>query len=177
MQAEVSAGLIGLAGAVVGAAGALLGGWLQQRHQAKTAKAERQEERRYAAGQAALDMLIRFRHATASRINDDEGMDAWTEAFVEWSVTFDAALYVVPDGDEMRKRVFGIMGFVGYHEELGQNHSEACLWIDALCREAIAVLSAFLREEPLPEPSQFFLDQREMVRAHHRLQFEQGDRG
>jgi len=168
VQAEVSAGLIGLAGAVIGAGGALLGGWLQQRHQAQTAKAERWEERRYTAGQAALDMLIRFRHATASRINDDEGVDAWTEAFVEWSVTFDAALYVVPDGDEMRKRVFGIMGVAGYYEDLGQNHSEAALWIDALCREAIGVLSAFLREEPLPEPSRSFLDQREMVGAHHR---------
>ncbi|SEC34741.1 hypothetical protein [Streptomyces sp. KS_5] len=158
MQAEVSAGLIGLAGAVIGAGGALLGGWLQQRQQALTAKAERREERRYTAGQAALDMLIRFRHATASRINDDEGVDAWTEAFVEWLVTFDAALYVVPDGDEMRKRLFGIMGFIGCYEDLGHNHSEASLWIDDLCREAIGVLSAFLREEPLPEPSPFFIE-------------------
>ncbi|MFJ8507717.1 hypothetical protein [Streptomyces avermitilis] len=172
MQTETLVGLIGFGGAVVGAGGALLGGWLQQRHQAKSAKEERRAERRHAAGQAALDMLIRFRHATASRINDDEGVDAWTEAFVEWSVTFDAALYVVPDGEAMRKRVFGIMGFVGYHEDLGQNHSEASLWIDALCKEAIGVLSAFLREEPLPAPSTFFLDQREMVRAHERARID-----
>ncbi|MFE9649323.1 hypothetical protein ACFYO0_35470 [Streptomyces sp. NPDC006365] len=170
MQTETWVGLIGFGGAVVGAGGALLGGWLQQRHQARIAKAERREERRYTAGQAALDMLIHFRQATANRIDEEESENAWTEVFVEWSVTFDAALYVVPDADEMRDRVFGIMGFIGYHEALGQTHSEANLWIDALCKEAIAVLSAFLREEPLPEPSQFFLDQREMVRAHLRAQ-------
>ncbi|MFM9698843.1 hypothetical protein [Streptomyces europaeiscabiei] len=168
MQAEVSAGLIGLAGAVIGAGGALLGGWLQQRHQAQTAKAERREERRYTAGQVALDMLIRLRQATASRTEDQESEDAWTDAFIDWTVTFDAALYVVPDGNEMREQVFEIVRLIGYYEALGQTHQESNLWIDALCREAIGALSAFLREEPLPEPSQFFLDQREMVRAHHR---------
>ena len=148
----------------------MLGGSLQQRHQARTAKETRREERRYAAGQAALDMLIRFRQGTASRIYDEEGENAWTEVYVEWSVTFDAALYVVPDGEEMRKRVFGVMRLVGFYEDLGQTHSEANLWIDALCKEAIGVLSAFLREEPLPVRSQFFLDQQEIVNAHLRMQ-------
>lgn len=166
MQTETLVGLIGFGGAVVGAGGALLGGWLQQRHQARIAKQERREERRLASGQAALDMLIRLRQATASRTQNPESEDAWTGAFVDWTVTFDAALYVVPDGEEMREQVFEIVRLIGYYEELGQTHQEANLWIDALCREALAVLSAFLREEPLPNPSRFFLDQQEMVEAH-----------
>ncbi|MEU0844805.1 hypothetical protein ABZ370_35775 [Streptomyces sp. NPDC005962] len=166
MEAEVSAGWIGLIGASVGAAGALLGGWLQQRHQAKISKEERREGRRLATGQSALDMLIRLRQATANRTDTPEGEDAWTDAFVDWTVTFDAALYVVPDGDEMREQVFEIVRLIGYYESLGQTHRESNLWIDALCREALAVLSAFLREDPLPTPSRFFLNQLDMVEAH-----------
>ncbi|WP_328939204.1 hypothetical protein OG288_36900 [Streptomyces tauricus] len=168
MQTETLVGLSGFGGALVGAGGALLGGWLQQRLQAKTAKAERREERRYTAGQTALDMLIRLRQATASRTEDQEGEDAWADAFVDWTVTFDAALYVVPDGDQMREQVFQIMRLIGFYEALGQTHQESNLWIDSLCKEAIEVLAAFLREEPLPRFSRFFLDQQGMVEAHRR---------
>ncbi|MFD4523269.1 hypothetical protein ACFWP7_04905 [Streptomyces sp. NPDC058470] len=169
MQTETLVGLIsGLGGAVIGAGGALLGGWLQQRHQAKTARAERRDERRYTTGQAALEILIRFRQSAASRTEDRESEDAWTDVFIDLTVTIDAALYVVPDGDEMRDQVFEIVRLIAYYEQLGQTHQESNLWIDALCKEAIEVLSAFLREDPLPSPFRFFLDQQEMVEVHLR---------
>ncbi|MDV9175972.1 hypothetical protein R6V09_38365 [Streptomyces sp. W16] len=168
VQTETLVGLIGFGGAVVGAGGALLGGWLQQHHAAKTAKDERRSERRYTTGQAALEILIRFRQATASRTEDQESEDAWNDVFIDLTVTFDAALYVVPDGDEMREQVFEIVRLIAYYEQLGQTHQESNLWIDSLCKEAIEVLSAFLREDPLPSPSRFFLDQQEMVEAHLR---------
>lgn len=64
MQTEVLVGLIGFSGAVVGAGGALLGGWLQQRHQAAVAQEQREaaragllEERGRAAGERALSEL------------------------------------------------------------------------------------------------------------------------
>ncbi|WP_328450004.1 hypothetical protein OG780_19735 [Streptomyces sp. NBC_00386] len=165
MQTETLVGLIGLGGAVIGAGGAVFGGWLQQRHQANTAKAERREGRRYAAGQTALEMLIRLRQAAANRTDTPESESAWTDAFIDWTVTFDAALHVVPDGDQMREQVFEVVRLIGYYEALGQTRQESNLWIDALCREAVAVLSAFLREDPLPRPSPFFLDQQAMVEA------------
>jgi hypothetical protein len=161
-------GLIGLAGAVIGAGGAILGGWLQQRHQAKTARAERREERRYTAARAALDMLIRIRHAAANRAEDDASEAVWTAELVEWSTSFDATLYLVPDGEEMRERVFEIVRHLGYYEALGQNHQEANGWIDITCGEAIQVLSAFLREDPLPTRSANFRDRQDMVNAHIR---------
>ncbi|MFF7477080.1 hypothetical protein [Streptomyces sp. NPDC008092] len=155
MQTQTLVGPIGvMCGAAIGAGGALLGGWLQQSRQAKTAKEQRREERRYAAGQAALEMLIRFRHASMKRTKETESTLAFTEALVEFVTTFDAALYVVSDAEEMRTRVLDTMSFSAYTIELGHTHDEAKSWIDVICKEAIGVLSAFLREEPLPEPSQ-----------------------
>ncbi|MEU6651296.1 hypothetical protein ABZ904_18085 [Streptomyces sp. NPDC046900] len=172
MQAETLAGLMGLAGAVVGAGGALLGGWLQQQHQAKTAKEQRRDERRYTAGQAALEMLIRFRHASMRRTEDADSALAFSEALVEFVTTFDAALYVVSHGDEMRRRVLGIIGLAAAYMEPSRPNSEDKGWVDTCCKEAVGVLSAFLREEPLPEPSQYFLEQREIARARDRARSE-----
>ncbi|WP_406431569.1 hypothetical protein OHA59_36705 [Streptomyces sp. NBC_01589] len=156
-------------GAAVGASGALVGGWLQQRHQAKTAKEQRRDERRFTAGRTALDMLIRLRRAAASRSQGDaESEGAWVDELVEWTTTFDAALLVVPDGDEMRERVFEVVRHLGFYDSLGQTYSEANDWIYLTCKEAIELLSAFLREEPLPPRSRPFMDQIGMVQAHLR---------
>ncbi|MGW7021520.1 hypothetical protein ACWGGS_19620 [Streptomyces decoyicus] len=169
VQTETLVGLIsGLGGAVIGAGGALLGGWFQQRWQAMTAKEQRRDERRFTAGRTALDMLIRLRHAAANRGEDAESEDAWTAELVEWSTSFDAALFLVPGGDEMRERVFEVVRHLGFYEALGQNHHEANAWIDVVCREAITILSAFLREDPLPPRSTVFRDRQDMVDAHLR---------
>ncbi|MEU8556016.1 hypothetical protein AB0C80_18770 [Streptomyces anthocyanicus] len=166
MQTETLVGLIGFGGAVVGAGGALLGGWLQQRHQVKAARAERREERRYTAGQTALGMLIRIRHAAANRAEDEESEAAWTAELIEWSTSFDAALLLIADGDEMRERVFEVVRHLGYYDRLGQNHREANDWIDAACGEAINLLSAYLREDPLPSRSVTYRERQARVDAH-----------
>ncbi|MFE9953285.1 hypothetical protein ACFYRJ_38445 [Streptomyces sp. NPDC005531] len=169
MQIETLVGLIGFGGAVVGAGGALLGGWLQQRHQAKTAKEQRRDERRFTAGRTALDMRIRLRRVAATRSEGNaESEEAWVDELVEWATTFDAALLVVPDGDEMRERVFEVVRHLGFYDSLGQTYSEANGWIDLTCKEAIELLSAFLREEPHPPRSRPFMDQIGMVQAHLR---------
>ncbi|MGI5192263.1 hypothetical protein ACQEVY_01180 [Streptomyces sp. CA-288835] len=171
MRAEMWAGLFSLGGAVIGAGGAILGAWFQQRHQAKTAGEQRREERRYTSGQAALDMLIRLRHAAANRAEgDDESESAWTDQLVEWSTSFDAALFLVPGGDEMRERVFEVVRHLGYYDMLGQNHREANGWLDQVCGEAITILSAFLREDLLPPQSSVFLDRQDMIAAYLRDQ-------
>ncbi|MFE7361487.1 hypothetical protein [[Kitasatospora] papulosa] len=169
MDATVTAGWFGLIGATVGASGALVGGWLQQRYQAKTAKEQRRDERRFTAGRTALDMLIRLRRVAANRTEGHtENEAAWVDELVEWTTTFDAALLVVPGADEMRERVFEVVRHLGFYDSLGQNHSEANLWIDSTCKEAIELLSAFLREEPMPPRSRLFMDQIGMVQAHRR---------
>lgn len=112
-------------------------------------------------------MLIRLRRVAASRAEghaDNEA--AWVDELVEWTTTFDAALLVVPGADELRERVFEVVRHLGFYDSLGQNHSEGNLWIDSTCKEAIELLSAFLREEPLPPRSRPFMDRIGMVQAH-----------
>ncbi|MGR6973211.1 hypothetical protein ACU639_27095 [Streptomyces cynarae] len=135
----------------------------------KTAKEQRRDERRFTAGRTALDLLIRLRRAAANRSEGNaESEAAWVEELIEWTTTFDAALLVVPDGDEMRERVFEVVRQLGFYDVLGQTHNEASEWINATCTEAIELLSAFLREEPLPPPSEPFLDRIGMIEAHFR---------
>jgi hypothetical protein len=165
---QISAGWIGLIGASVGAAGALLGGWFQQRYAAKTAGEQRQEERRYTAGRAALDSLIRLRHSIANRTDNLQSEEAWTDALVEHSSVYDATLLLIPDADNLRERMSWIARVLGHYEILGQSLDEANSWVGATTLEGIKVLSAFLREEPLPEPSPYFLDLQGMVEAHYR---------
>jgi hypothetical protein len=57
MQTEILVGLIGFSGAVVGAGGALLGGWFQQRHQA-AAMREHQEAARASLLDTVSDGVI-----------------------------------------------------------------------------------------------------------------------
>lgn len=54
VDATVTAGWFGLIGAAVGASRALVGGWLQQLYQAKTAKQQRRDERRFTADRMAF---------------------------------------------------------------------------------------------------------------------------
>ena len=168
MQAETLTGLMGLTGAAVGAAGALMGGWLQQRLQTKAAREQQREERRYIAGQTALDMLIRLRSTAANRVDSLESEDAWIDVFVEHTTAYEAALLLIPDADDLRERLYAISRVLGHYESLGQSHQEANTWLDATSVEAIRVLSAFLRQEPLPNASHTFLEQQGMVAAHHR---------
>jgi hypothetical protein len=170
VNTDLAVGWIGLGGAAIGAGAAILGGWLQQRQQAKADREQRREERRYSNGQTALEMLIRFREANMRRTEDPESMRDFTEALVEFVMAFDAALYVVSDGGEMRSRVMRIMGVAADSIDLGPAHQESKTWTHAMFTEAICVLSAFLREEPLPKPSREFLEVRQTVRAHSRAQ-------
>ncbi|MFI6494749.1 hypothetical protein [Streptomyces sp. NPDC050564] len=96
------------------------------------------------------------------------GQGAWIGELVEWTTTFDAALLVVPNAAEMRERVFEVVRQLAFYEALGQTHSEANGWIDVTCIEALEILSAFLREEPLPPRSKPFRDRAEMIAAHIR---------
>ncbi|MDV9175973.1 hypothetical protein R6V09_38370 [Streptomyces sp. W16] len=66
--------------------------------------------------------------------------DGSTAHQVEFAAAFDAALYMVSDAEVMLTRVLNTMSFSAYTTQLGHTHSEAQHWIDAVCREAIAVL-------------------------------------
>ncbi|MFJ9869829.1 hypothetical protein [Streptomyces sp. NPDC101165] len=170
MEAEVSAGLIGLVGAVVGAGGALLGGWLQQRHQTKVtreqqaaARASLLEERGRAAGEKALSELYALRrHLKDCELRPvAEERQPWrviARAFIDDA---ELAVMLMPKAGEVQSRIADAAGLITETLVIGRDEARAmtdrehrthihrCL---AGTLEAIEALSAFMRGDALPEP-------------------------
>ncbi|MFG1806212.1 hypothetical protein [Streptomyces sp. NPDC049040] len=170
MQTETLAGLIGFGGAVVGAGGALLGGWLQQRHQARVtreqqaaARAALLEERGRAAGEKALSALYALRrhlNDCASRPVPEE-RQPWrviARAFIDDA---ELAVMLMPHAAQVQSRIADAAGLITETLVIGReearqmtdrehiSHIHRCL---AGTLEAIQALSAFMRADPLPEP-------------------------
>ncbi|MFI6606864.1 hypothetical protein [Streptomyces sp. NPDC050507] len=185
MEAETLAGLIGFGGAVVGAGGALLGAWLQQHHQAKTARVEREEaraglveERGRAAAEKALAELYRLRgHAVTWR----GGMAA--DERNEWSRTsrnlIDAAdlnAALIPKADKLRVRLQDALGAIRKSVHIDAHESEHEAYLSTSDTEhAIALLSAYMRGDTLPAPT--VREQREGVERDMReAEWREGER-
>lgn len=164
MEAEVSAGWIGLIGASVGAAGALLGGWLQHRQQRDTARQERWEEYGRAAGEATLTELL-----TAQ-----EEMNAWWSSFAGlddeandlYRIISDRALaarhcsLLIPEAIELRARLNTVLAVMtDYKCAPPGEESQALIhfkWSYRATREGIEALATYLRGEPLPPATMNF---------------------
>lgn len=170
MEAEVSAGWIGLIGASVGAGGALLGGWLQQRHQAKVtreqqeaARADLLEERGRAAGEKALSELYALRRylqdcKTRPVPEERQPWRVKARAFIDEA---ELAVMLMPNAKEVQTRIECAAGMIIETLRIGREearqitdrehitHVYRCL---AGTRDAIRALSAFMRGDPLPNP-------------------------
>ncbi|WP_073947638.1 hypothetical protein [Streptomyces kebangsaanensis] len=168
MQAETLAGLMGLAGAVVGAGGALLGGWLQ----ARTARGERIEGYRRDAAQAALNELIQLRHELM--VHDRErpmepeyGLSGAFQDFMHAGerrlMAMNASVLLIPD-PRLRERLERVYE-VGNAWLLvpGLRAGGQISWMQAAAREGIEVLGAFLRGDPLPPEYEGFTTMRQHV--------------
>lgn len=154
MQAEVSAGLIGLVGAVVGAGGALLGGWLQQRHQAKLAKDERLDERGYTAGETALGELYQLRqHLIESGVAGPVPQDRqpWRFIAVNHLDAAEMAVMLMPNAPAVHDRVVEVLNVAKRYELAGQHRHQQIRWLTACVGSAIDMLSAHMRADPVPE--------------------------
>ncbi|MET7347449.1 hypothetical protein [Streptomyces mirabilis] len=159
MQTETLVGLIGFGGAVVGAGGALLGAWLQQHHQAKATQAQRVEDRAREAGNNALTELLVLRRLVMENVhaNLNEEMPEWRSIAQRHMDAAETALLLMPQAEEVRSRVIGALhlaeralafaarAHLGLHVE--KLHLYNC------SNEAIQVVAAFMRDDPLPKPS------------------------
>ncbi|WNE95551.1 hypothetical protein PS467_09465 [Streptomyces luomodiensis] len=163
MEAEVSAGWIGLIGASVGAGGALLGGWFQQRHLAKMAREQREDARNdlmEERGRAAADKALAVLYTLRSHILTWK--TGWSAVErVHWvqeghTYTDDAELNtaLIPKATELRKRFRDALGairrsmFVDAHEARNEPYLS-----EFDTEHAIELLSAYMRGDDLPQPT------------------------
>ncbi|MEU1454404.1 hypothetical protein [Streptomyces avermitilis] len=153
MQTETLVGLIGFGGAVVGAGGALLGGWLQQRHQAETARLERQNARGYAAGEKSLGELHRLRHhLTECEAVGDVSQDRqpWRSIAVRHLDDAELAIMLIPNATQVRERLVKALYCARRYELAGQHRANQVRWIKTCVTSAIDMLSSHLRGDPVP---------------------------
>ncbi|MFF3934381.1 hypothetical protein [Streptomyces hirsutus] len=170
MQIEILVGLIGFSGAVVGAGGALLGGWLQQRHQVAVAQEQQEaaragllEERGRAAGEKALSELYALRrHLKDCELRPvPEERQPWRGIARGFIDEAELAVMLMPNAAEVQSRITDAAGLITETLVIGREearqmtdrehvqHVHRCL-VGTL--EAIGALSAFMRGDPLPEP-------------------------
>lgn len=166
MDAAVSAGWIGLVGTTVGAGGALLGGWMQQRHQVKTAREERRHVLAITAAEAALAELFEMQREVRICIEPpSEGESTEQIRRIHgWQTKINLLMQRVPDAD-VRQRVCEAVA-LSYLFPRGTPHISSSEWqIYAMCMssDAVECLGAYLREEPLPPRPE------KVAEARHRL--------
>ncbi|REK88253.1 hypothetical protein DY245_22395 [Streptomyces inhibens] len=164
MEAEVSAGWIGLIGASVGAAGALLGGWLQHRQQKDTARQERWEGYARAAGEATLTELLAAQEEMTAWWSsftglDDEANDLYG-IILERGRTAKHCSLLIPEAIELRARLKTVLAVMtDYKCAPPGDEPEALIhfkWSYRATQEGIESIATFLRGEPLPPATMNF---------------------
>lgn len=172
MDATVAAGWIGglasLGGAIVGAAGALLGGWLQHRQQEQTAIKERQELYSRSAGEATLNHLLQLHRSISVVLSQwDVGADnsRWTEARQPHLQEFEMSLHLIPS-EELRSRLMEVVTLI-YDSAAEVDQTDIIVRAQAqldqvaltvaISQEGINLVAANLRGEPLPPRSSAFV--------------------
>jgi hypothetical protein len=181
VQTETLVGLIGFGGAVMGAGGALLGGWLQHRQQADTARRERWEGYGRSAGEATLTELLTAQEEMtdwARRFSgsEDDAEELHTIILKRGSAAKHSSL-LIPEASELRARLKVVLDvMMDYYSAPAQEgffQSMARLrWSYMAAQEGIELLAAFLRGEHLPTPTAGFTtqrSQRDAYRAEHPL--------
>jgi hypothetical protein len=160
---EVSAGWIGLIGASVGAGGALLGVWLQQRYQAKMARDQREEARddlleergRTAADKALAELYALRRHVLTWKVGmSAEERNQWVQSGHTYADDTELNAALIPKATELRERLRYALGairgsmFVDAYEAAHEPYMS-----DFDTEHAIGLLSAYMRGDSMPRPT------------------------
>ncbi|MGW2932942.1 hypothetical protein ACWDA7_13990 [Streptomyces sp. NPDC001156] len=162
MQTETLVGLIsGLGGAAIGAGGALLGGWLQQRHQVKTAREQKIGDLGRAAGDKLLAELYGLRRLVMDCSYEEfrEEHPQWRKTAVNHVDAVELAVGLIPQAPGVRTRVKEAMDLAesgtlyAMRADLGPRRE--LLHLFGGCNEAIEIVSAFMRGDPIPAPSRW----------------------
>ncbi|MDX3026736.1 hypothetical protein [Streptomyces scabiei] len=158
MSNEVLVGVIGLSGAIVGAAAAFAGVVYQQRNQARLARIERSD----ALAQAAVDTLTseiqELRRLVWSLSSDAEEPPEFREAFSRHVDVIELAALRLPD-KELREAIQAAC-YVGFGS-VDQFQAHVGLPVrkavtSAMCWDVQKCLGAFLRHESRPDTTFLF---------------------
>jgi hypothetical protein len=158
MSTEVLVGVIGLSGALVGAAAAFAGVVYQQKHQEKMARSQRRD----ALAQQAVDTLMaeleEARRLVWSVPGDAEEPPDLPERLRRHIDVIRLAVLRIPH-QELREAIdaacmveFG--RFEGFQEHVGLPAPR--IVVNAMCWDAQKCLGAYLRQEKLPETTFLF---------------------
>ncbi|MEV1096470.1 hypothetical protein AB0I87_13495 [Streptomyces sp. NPDC049952] len=168
MDATVTAGVFGLGGAIVGAAGTLFGGWLQHRYQASRGKDERADAYARAASESVLDELLKLQRAVGdvldSWVTGNEGPQ-WRPALAEHLREVEMATYVIPNR-ELRVRLQDMIKVI-YHRG-GRSGLDELEHFIAVSNIGVNAVAAYLRGDPLPASREWFVREREQARVEAR---------
>lgn len=168
MGTEVLVGLIGLAGAALGASAAFLGVVYQQRHQARLAK----EQRLSALSEQAVDSLISdLEELRSAAWRRPGGRDLGSQERGEWIEATGAIITRIHlsvlriSHKELREMIEAacVLGFGDertLQERVGLRAPR--ILIVATCSEAQKCLGYYLRQEPIPE-TQFLRHARDLM--------------
>ncbi|MFJ6861473.1 hypothetical protein [Streptomyces werraensis] len=118
MDAQVTAGWIGPAGASVGATSALLGAWFQQRWQVKTARENRQAGYARQAGETAFDAFVQMQQAVYAYVREHSGEDGEdhktqvTDKVASLAHTLRSQIMLTSGAAELRERLDEVIQIV-----------------------------------------------------------------
>lgn len=136
-----------------------MGAWLQQHHQAKTVRMERQEGYSRAAADAALGAFLKVQQVALGigrpDSADPNSLRVLTETVIEHTHTARHAALLLVRAHEVRERLEEIVQVLLAWETApvveGQSRERAmCSWWNSAAGEALEVLAAHMRDEPLP---------------------------
>ncbi|MFF3485092.1 hypothetical protein ACFYXC_17775 [Streptomyces sp. NPDC002701] len=164
METEMLVGVIGLGSAVVGVGGTLLGGWLQQRHQAQTAREERAEARsveaesrgRQTADKALSELYALRTHALTWKMGmSADERNEWLGRAYTMADAAELHTALVPGADTLSMRLRDALKVVraSFFQDAYEAEHEAYL-SEFDTSHCIALLSAYMRgDSSLPEPT------------------------
>jgi hypothetical protein len=163
MEPEVVAALWGFGGAAMGAGGAFLGTWVQQRHQAEMeqkrrddARADLLEERGRAAAEKALTELYDLRrHVSTWKAGmSAEERNQWYQTGYDHTYSAELNAALIPEANELRERLRDALEVVRTSMNVDAWQSEHEPYLSHFDAEhSIALLSAYIRGDSLPTPT------------------------
>ncbi|MEU0942530.1 hypothetical protein ABZ379_06995 [Streptomyces canus] len=164
MSGEVKAAIIGLIGVVVGAGLSIFGAWLQQRGQTKTARQERLEIRGTTIGETALNELIVARNSLQVALEGDGSTSDALAATREAVGRAETAALTLPNVNALHMRMADVFKLYSARGWVGAvRGSFRVTWQLNTTIESIEILAAFLRGDPLPAPSSWFVQSQRKV--------------
>ncbi|MFJ3665056.1 hypothetical protein ACIPSE_01230 [Streptomyces sp. NPDC090106] len=165
MQTETLVGLIGFGGAVVGAGGALLGGWLQQHHQRQLAAEARLAVQAQEAAEMIMSALNEIDDLFQWRFLSGRGAAGWyadhKEDLFRCRSRMKQGALLIPN-EQVRKHLKDVFELMLGWEVGDIDEYEQALRAQLAARDGLEILGSHLRGDPIPIPRFATIQAREL---------------